>query len=57
MIGGVVWLRPAGRVTQMVGELAAQGPLDNRLLEAPDGGLQLLVRYGPLADELVENLG
>src|SRR6266508_3411910 len=41
----------------MVGELAAERPLDNRFLESADGGLELLVRNGPLVDKLVENLG
>ena len=34
----------------------AQGALDYRLLESPDGGLELLRRNRPLADEMVENL-
>ena len=40
----------------MVGQLAAERPLDHRLLEAPDRRLELLVRERPLADELIENL-
>ena len=39
----------------MVGELAAQRALDDRFLEAADGGLELLRGDRPLANELVEN--
>ena len=42
MIGGVLRLAPATRIPQMVGELAAEGPLDNRFLEPPNRGLYLL---------------
>lgn len=56
-MGGVIRPGAAGRVAQMVGKLAAQGPFDNRRLEAPDGRVQLLVGNRALAHELVENLG
>jgi hypothetical protein len=39
----------------MVAQLGAQGPLDDRLLEPADGGVELLGRQWPLADELIEN--
>ena len=50
MIGRVVGLGPAGRIAQMMRELAAQGALDDGLLEAADGGLELLVGDRPLAE-------
>ena len=40
----------------MVGELAPERALDNRLLEAPDGRVQLLRENRPPPHELVENL-
>ena len=40
----------------MVGQLAAERALDDRLLETPDRGIQLLRRNRPLTNELVENL-
>ena len=52
VIGGGIRSGAAGRVAQMVRELAAQGPLDNRFLEAPDRRVQLLVGNRALADEL-----
>ena len=56
MIGRVVRLGAARRIAQVVGQLAAERALDDRLLEAPDRGLELLVGDRPLANELVENL-
>src|SRR5262249_8938883 len=56
MIRGVVGFLAAGRVPQMVRQLAAQRSLDNRLLEATDGGVELLSRKRTVAHKLVENL-
>jgi hypothetical protein len=57
MIGGVLGLGPARHVAEMVTQLGAQGPLDDRLLEPTDGGVELLGRQRPLSNELIENLG
>ena len=43
MIGGGLRLGAAWRVPEVVRELAAQGALDDGLLEAPDRGVELLV--------------
>src|SRR5262249_30427708 len=57
VIGRVVRLHAAGRIAQMVSELATQRPLDQRFLETADGGVELLGREWPLPNGLVENLG
>ena len=49
MIGRVLGLRPARRIAQMVRQLAAQRPLDDRLLEPADRRVELLGRERPLA--------
>ena len=47
MIGRVLGFSAAGRIPEMVSELAAQGALGDRFLEPADRGVQLLVRDGP----------
>ena len=57
MIRGVFGLGPARHITEMVAQLGAQGPLDDRLLEPADSAVELLGRQWPLAHESIENLG
>src|SRR5687768_9548914 len=57
MIGDVLRLDAAGRIAEMVGQLAAEGALHDRFLEATDGGIELLRRERALTHKLVENLG
>jgi hypothetical protein len=56
MIGGFFRLFTTWRVTQVVRQLAAECPLNDRLLESADRRLELLGRDRPLANELIENL-
>jgi len=56
VIRGVVQLLAARRITQMVRQLADERALDNRFLESTDRRIELLKRYRPLANELIENL-
>jgi hypothetical protein len=56
MIGRVLGLGPTRRVPEVVGELAAERALDNRLFEPPHRGVELLVGDRALAHKLVENL-
>jgi hypothetical protein len=56
MIRRVVGLGAAGRIAQVMGQLATPRALDNGFLEAANGRLELLGRQRPLADKLIENL-
>src|SRR5438874_4810905 len=56
MIRGLVGLRPARGIAQVMCQLAAQGTLNNRFLETTDGDVELLGGDRPLADELIQNL-
>jgi hypothetical protein len=51
----LVGLRPTGRIAHMVGQLNAEGALDDGLLEPADRRLELLGRQRSLADKLIEN--
>jgi hypothetical protein len=42
MIRRVVRLLPAGRITEVVRQLAAEGALNDRFLESADGRVELL---------------
>jgi hypothetical protein len=56
MIGALVGCPSAGRVAQVVRELTAQGPLDQRLLEAAYRSLKLGGGQRTVAHELVKNV-
>src|SRR5207244_7945710 len=56
MIGDLLRLAPAGRIAEVMGELAAEGALNDGFLEAADRRLQLLVRQRPLPNKLIEDL-
>ena len=57
VIRAILGLGATGGISQAVGELTAQGPLNDRLLKPTDGGLELLVGDRPLTHELIENFG
>jgi hypothetical protein len=46
----------ARRVAQVMGQLAAEGPLDDGFLEATDRRVELFRRERPLTNKLVEDL-
>ena len=56
MIGGVLGFSPAGRIPEVVRQLAAERTLHDRFLEATDSGIELLDGQGPLPHKLIENL-
>jgi hypothetical protein len=56
VVGVRLGFRPAGRISQMMGQLAAQRALDQRLLEPANCALQLLDGERSLLNKLVENL-
>src|SRR5262245_40491287 len=56
MIAGGLRLGPTRRVPQVVRQLAAERALNDRLLEATDGGLELVRRQRPLANKLIKNV-
>lgn len=56
MTGAALGLTAAGRIPEVVGQLAAEGTFDDGLLEPPNGGIELLGTHRTLPDELVQNL-
>jgi len=56
MIGDVLRFGPPWGITQVMRQLAAEGALDDRFLEAADGGIELLDGERALAHKLIENL-
>src|SRR5262245_55828856 len=56
MIAGGLRLGPTRRVPQVVRQLAAERALNDRLLEATEGGLELVRRQRPLANKLIKNV-
>jgi hypothetical protein len=57
MIRGGVRFLATRRIAQMVGQLAAERALDDRVLEATDRRVQFFWRDRALAHELIENIG
>jgi hypothetical protein len=51
LIRDVLRLGAAGRIAQMVRQLAAKGALHDRFLEAADRGVELLDRHRALVDD------
>jgi hypothetical protein len=49
MISDVLRFGTPRRITQVMRQLAAEGALDDRFLEAADGGIELLDRQRALA--------
>ena len=56
MIRRVLGFNPTADIAQVMRQLAAERPLDDRLLEPADHRVELLGRQRPLADKLIENL-
>ena len=52
MIGRLLGLGATRRVAEVMRQFAAQRPLDDRLLEPPDGGLELLRGEAALGERI-----
>jgi hypothetical protein len=50
-------LAPPGGYPQVMGQLAAEGALDDGFLEATDGGVEFRWCQRPRSNELIKNLG
>jgi hypothetical protein len=57
VVGGVAGLRGTGRIAQVMAELGAQRPLDQRLLESHRGGIDRLGAHGAAHELVNEFLG